>query len=510
MNLVKRKSKLLEECIVIFIVIFIFLAAAWVFSKLIERSIWLDEAMLLKNIEYSYEWLDYFKPLLFYDQVQPAIITIFHNIIFHHISEDLIVFRLSMLLVMSLITIPFFVALIKNKIEILLVLLIVYNFIFQIAFFFTEIKHYGFEVAACFLMIAAMYLGLMKRINFAFSVISISIVAILGFSTLIPAFVMIVFLTIVEIREDYKSFLKFQNIIAVLISGIVGFLVLWNMKELSLYQMNNYDAYLSRGFNEDLRVLLNLYIEIHSRTIALIVFFMLVVGLLSGKDGLYYKFTLVYIGIIFLVLIGKLSGFYPVAYSRHLAWLIPFAFIIIFLGFVYCRLGKSLIMKLIYFMLISILLLQATKIFYRSIYDENTEITSNNSLYKVLSEIKPSIVMVYPYAQPSLEYYMKVNPELNKHKYIGIVEEVSSLKDGSTLQRFKRRVDLDFYSVPDERFIYLISHGESIGGNDLYRGNDVYINYIVGKFKQSNCDYYAIYSGKRAQMLEVICHSNSR
>lgn len=478
----------------------------WVFYNLIGRSIWVDEGMLLKSIVESDSWLNYVQPLAFYDQAQPMLISFFHQFVIHFVSLEIDVLRIATLIATLIISAPILYVLYKEKTGVLLPALLFLGFSFSIGFYLTEIKHYAFEVVASFLMITVVYSYLIQKLNFVVSAILIGFITIIGFSTLIPAFVLIAYISLTELTKERDGFFNVKNIGALVIAAIFGLFTFLHMQHLTVYQINNYDAYLSKGFWGDIKTLIAVGASIHGKALTAVTAVIVIAGLFADRKSLFFKFTSIYILIVGMVVIGKLTGVYPIASGRHLIWLAPFSYILILFGLRYFSQIKSKLNNTVFAVCTLIIALQAINVIYKTSTGNSPELVSNNQLYSFLSEQPSSNVVLFPHAQPTLQYYLLLSPGLNKHNYIGFTNNFSEPKDPSAArERVYARIVSIFNDLPSGKFYYLVSHQAPLFSEDVPEWQNWTGAYTESKLKQYDCTHIEVFKGHQAQLLEVEC-----
>lgn len=485
---------------------FVFLVLIWISYKLIGRSIWIEEGMLLKSIVESDRWVNYLNPLAYYDQAQPLFISLFHHFILHNISLKIEALRLATLLASLIISAPILYLFLKEKTGFLFPALFFIAFSFSIGFYITEIKHYAFEVAASFLMIAIFYLYSTNRLNFAVFTVSIAVVAMIGFSTLIPAFVLVSFIAIAELKNGAQAFFKPGNLSALVLAGLLGSVTLLHMKHLTSRQINNHDAYLSQGLFGDLKTLVASGVDAHGEALTFLTAIMVVVGLLSNRKSYLFRFTLIFLMMIGVVAIGKLTGFYPVASGRHLIWLAPFSLVLSLLGMAYLLKRRDYPSRLALSAASAIIALQSIMVLHETFKENSFELTDNDGLYSALSELPATNVVVFPQAQATLQYYLLLSEELGKHNFIGFVESFSQEKDpNGSNERFSTRVDSVFDNLPAGKFVYVLSHQPPLFSQATRDVQQQRGQYLVSKLQQYGCTHTELFTGNQVQLLEMEC-----
>lgn len=487
------------------------LITLWVFHNLIGRSIWIDEGMVLKNIVESDGLLNYIRPLEFYNQAQPLLISFFYHFIIYAISFQIEALRTATLTFTLIISSPSLYILYKEKTGVLLPSLLFLGFSFSIGFYLTEIKHYAFEVAASFFMISVVYAYLTQKLKFSAATILIGLSTIIGFSTLIPSFVLIAFVSMLELTKERSKFFGIRNIGALVIAAFFSIITFLHIKGLTVYQINNYDVYLSKGFFGDIEALIGAAWGIHGKALIIATSLIAISGLFSDRKLLFFKFTSIYFLIIGFIVVGKLIGLYPVASPRHLVWLTPFSFILIALGLRYLSQSKNILNNIIFIFATLLVTLQGINIVYKNIQTHNyLEITNNNSLFEAVASLPPSTILVFPWARPALEYHIMLNSELKKHSYIHTskIESRHFETKISTETRYKNSFDENFELRPAENFYYLISHFPRVLSEEkplADSGNDR-LDYFERLLLSSNCSFREIFNAKNSQILKAACN----
>lgn len=490
-----------------YLAVIVVLAIVYVFSHLISRSIWVDEGMLLKSIVEAENLLTYFAPLQFYDQAQPMLVSFFHHFVVHYISMEIEAIRLATLTFSFLISAPVLYVFYKERTGVLLPLLIFFAFSFTLGFYITEIKHYALEIAASFLMIALVYLNYSKKLSFPITVMLVAAITYIGFSTMIPAFVLIAYLTITEFQAKRKAFFSPSALLALAVAGIIAVLTLLQMKYLTVYQINNHNVYLSKGFFGDIKTLIDVGTLVHGRALTLAVAITAIAGLFADRKSLFFKFNLIFILIVLLVSLGKLTGFYPITRGRHLIWLTPFSFVVLVFGIMHFSCESSSIKRILGLMVFGIISLQAANILLKTSIGKSPELAENNALYQKIAELPESQIVLFPHAQPTLQYYQLFSENLNYHHYIGFADNFSSPKDPLVArERFYSIIDEVFASLPSSTFYYVVSHQAPLFSENVPNGRG---EYVEKKFKEYECTHTEVFKGLKVQLLKVNCEGKN-
>ena len=474
------------------------------FAAALGRAIWLDEGRLLKSIVSSHSLEDYFNPLPYYDQAQPAVVSFFHHFMVHYVSINVEYIRAATLIISILLSAPIVYVIRKEKMGAMVSSLVFIPFLYTTVYFYTEIKHYAFEISASYIIIFLLYMYLSERINFPTCIILVSLSTAIGFSTFIPAFVVTLVVVTNEIIFKPSSIFRTKNLVAIIIAGIVAAIFFLHMKHLTSLQINNYGGYLSKGLVGDLLILAHIGVTVFGVYFLIAVAMVVVAGLLSNKESFYYRLNIVFILLCALILIGKLTGFYPVIYSRHIVWVTPFAFMLVLSGLSYFIKRSEKGYKILAGVVILLTIIQSVPVIQK--LKNGIEITQNNELYERLSELPPSNVVIFPLAQPTLEYYRLLIPDLEKHNYIGLYNYQSSPKYPFGLRdSFIKKIDQVFDNLPTGKFYYLMSGQAPLFSHTASDRRGWRGEYVEMKLHNHHCSYSNIFKGNDVQLLEVSC-----
>lgn len=462
--------------------------------------------MLLKSIVNARSYSDYFHPLAYYDQAQPMMVSFFHHLVVHVVSARIEVLRLATLCMALLISFPIYFVIKKEKISLLLGLAVFLCFALEIGFYFTEIKHYAFEIAASFFMISIFYFYHVKRIRFAYSIVLVVCAASIGFSSLIPAFFLVAVLGLRGIIKNQRQFFSSQNVFSLVIAGVIGLALFLHMGKITVYQINNYEVYLSKGFFADAKDLLKAGVNAHGILLSIVTAAMCVLGLQSDKKNFYFYLSSIFLLLCMFIFAGKIIGFYPVVSARHLVWITPFSFCLVVFGVKYLVDNYSQKKSSLIPFLVILFAVQIAVVLTKVDNPNRLEDNDNERLYELLSKMRPSNVVVFPPAQPTLDYYMQFSNELKKHNFIGLEENFSSIKNPDQSRSFfYDRIDAIFSSLPAGKFIYVGSHQYPLfadNGPEFLRWRSEYVEKKIIEF---NCKYEVIHEGKLTQLLELEC-----
>ena len=484
----------------------------WVVCILIRRAIWIDEGMLLKNIIESVKWVDYFMPLPNYDQAQPMIISWFHHMVVHKISLHIEIIRLVTLVTCLIISSPIAYVLSKEKIGSISVALLFLAFSLSIAFYLTEIKHYAFEIAASFFMLAIFYLKFTKKINFALAALLIVLTANIGFSTYLAAAALLLTIVVDEITNKAYNFLNATSILALFVAGAISIAAIVHMNSILVYQIDNFDVYHPKGFWKDIYGLIRSSAGAHGVLLTIVTAISVVLGLLAKRSSFFFQLTFAFLISVILVVIGKLVGIYPASAARHLMWLTPFSFVLILLALNSLIANKNIKAHFASVVMTTIITIQAAYVLFRVFIVEDIELAKNKYLYNFLAELPSANVVVFPYAQPTLEYYRIILEDLGRHNFIGLENTISSKKDPSrSLDRTRSRIDVVTSKFPEGKFYYIISHQDPLFASNKGGGDRTTFNQWRGKYtemsiEKSGCSYKEIIKDIKVQLLEIECN----
>lgn len=488
------------------LIVFILIASSVVFFKMIGRSIWVDEGMLLKSIFHN-NIVDFINPLPYYDQAQPFLVSIFHKIVTSFSIDYKFVRGFSLIFCL----IPILYVVIKiaktEKVELYVVILVLFSTILTVGFYLTEIKHYSFEIIATFGIVYIFHRYFNGIYNYNKSIVFIALISSIGFSSIIPASITIAYISILELIKEKKEFFTFKNIATMIVALLVMGLVYLHMKHLTIFQISNHDVYLSKGFFSDIKSLAGASLGAYGKVFILLsaVISILTLFFINKKEFL-FQVNLLFLIIVFLVVFAKIIGVYPVISDRHIVWIVPFNIFIVSL-FMNASLKSN--NKKLNLMIIPIFLaffLQVGNIIYKTYTTELKERTANNKLYEFVENLKPSFIVVSPLAQPSLEYYLEIDNSLQKHQYSKMLKIISESKDTNlSKDKYWQRIDDSFSTIPAEKFYYLLSHSQHIDEDNKNESSKWRNDYLLEILKKYNCKYNSIFKDYKVQVLEMEC-----
>jgi hypothetical protein len=402
----------------------------------LDRSLWVDEALILVNIA-KLDFLDMFKPLPYYDQASPLIPMFYQKLIYKLSNGNFFILRLCTLLLSFTFVIMFLCQIAKEKekeldwkIWLSTLTLPMYTFLY----YSTEIKHYIFEFTSSLFLILSFIYYLKNKNNkaFLFSLAALS----LGFSNIIPIGIILVVIFALKFINKEKSYDYFKYFI---ISLVIVLAKYFYMKYLTSYQISVHDVYLSKGLIQDTKSLISSVIDAHGKYLTFLTAISLLYGLFTSKENKFYKnFLLLYLIIVTSVLILKISSLYPVISGRHVFWLVPFSITLSSLFI------KSVISKGKHTNKILIVLATGLFIINSMKFIEYNENTANNALISKINElcsIETNNIIGAPITERVLYVYqnklasncirndliLKLSPSLKLSFYTVLMERLSLL-----------------------------------------------------------------------------------
>jgi len=153
MDIHKNNSRIIQ-----FVIFLLILLSMFTVYQMSYRSVWLDEAMLLKNILDNKSFSDFISPLPYYNQAEPFMASIFFKFTTNYISENFQIIRLFIASLLVISVFPLLAIFKKNAFGQLVLILIIFANIYTLGFYFTEIKHYPLEIFSSSFMLYAIYL----------------------------------------------------------------------------------------------------------------------------------------------------------------------------------------------------------------------------------------------------------------------------------------------------------------------------------------------------------------
>jgi hypothetical protein len=451
--------------------------------KMTHKSVWIDEAALLKNIISNKSYLDFFYPLPYSKQAEPFIASLFFKFTTEYISYDYQLIRSVIAMCLVVFIWPLLLIFKKKPLAQLVLVLVVILNLPILSYYFTEIKHYFFEILASSFMIYSIYLYNETK-NLSKAIFILSIVTLLGFSTLIPSIITFIYFLLSGYRNNRIIFKKET----LWVSGFYVLIILatyFHMKYLTS-QQTSLASYVSKGVVNDLWAFKRLVFMVYGPVFIYFAGFSTIYALFVNHKSLLFKLNVIFVVLLLVVVFGKLIGVYPIISERHLVWILPYSIVITSLCIMYLLEKQTLFRYFGYALIIGLFYLSIT-ISYDLWVKKLPERTANNNLYHYVSKMNKSTIVIFPSAIPSFEYYIELIPFLKKHEY--------SLDTG------KNSIE---HSIPKGKFYYLLSHSESIDDTrKTYRSKRT--ERVREIFNKNSCTYTSVFLDFSVQLLEVTC-----
>jgi len=479
------------------------LLLASILMTLSARSIWLDEAMLLKNIVDVKTLGQFITPLPYYDQAEPVIASFFFRAVMGIFHYDIKPLRLSVMAVALLMILPVFLLFRQYKWGMFVFLVAFIGSSFSTGFHITELKYYFLEVGGSFLAILAIWEA-EERKNIFWAIFLAAVISIIGFSTLLIAGGLMGYAFITLVLQRHDPHLRKTKIAAFLCSGLFIAVSYLYMKYLTVYQMNNYVEYVGGTAIDSLKVLANVILGAYGKALLIVSFASSVALLVFDRRGFVFKLNLFFCAMACIVVLGKVAGFYPAAYPRHIIWLLPFSLVISSFAILEFTSSPRKVFKVLGWTLFVILALQAGKAVYKNFEGDNYQYADNNHLYEYVADMAPGTILLYPDAQPSLEYYTLLDERLNKHHYIGVVDEDTKPRDPAMGKiNYEKSIGTLFEHRPAGEFYFLISH--------IDRDTDTTGSAVVfeREMKKYDCAFTSVFRSFNAELLRMNCQGGS-
>jgi hypothetical protein len=471
---------------------------ASLFLTLATRSIWIDEAMLLKDIIALRSPGEFLKPLPYYDQAEPVLASLFFKAImwlFHYNIEPL---RLSVLALSCVLIAPMFAVFRQYRWGAVVFLLAMIGHSFSMGLFLTELKHYFLEVSVSFLAIYSLWQA-EEHGNLYWPIVMAAVLSVLGFSTLIVSGALLVYASLTFAFRPWDERGK-ATIAALFICALMVVAAYAYMKYLTVYQLGNYDDYYSTSALGSLGVLKEAILGAYGKALLVVSGIANVALLFTHRRGFVFTLNLVFIGILLVVIVGRIVGFYPATYPRHVIWLVPFSMVIACCAVLEFTASPARPLKMLGLALLLLMTLQAGKACYNNLKGVNYEYVDNNALYEHVAQMPPTQFLVYPDAQPSLEYYALLDQRLSKHQYVRVFDEATKHRDPN-LGKVEYQDSLAelLRQRPAKDFSVLVSHvnlDKDVSG----RGKA-----LEAEISRLNCTYTSYFYVYNAQLIRVHC-----
>lgn len=477
------------------------LLLASIFLTLASRSVWLDEAMLLKNIIEVNTLNGFMTPLPYYDQAEPVPASFFFKAVMAIFNYDIKPLRLSVLAASVLMILPVSLLYKQYKWGLFVFLVAVIGNTFSSGFHVTELKYYFLEVSGSFLAIFAIWEAEEHK-NIFWALLIAAVISAIGFSTLIVSggllgYAFLWFLTNSE-RPRRNA-----TIVAFLCSTACIAFSYFYMKHLTIYQLTNYAEYGEKSFSVSISTLGNAILGAYGKALLITSCLSSIALFTFSNRGFIFRLNLFFCALVLVVVAGKIFGFYPATYPRHVIWLIPFSLVISSCAILEFTSSPLKTFKVLGWTLFIILAFQAGKAGYKNFTGDNYEYTANNSLYEYLAGMEASNILVYPDAQPSLEYYLLLDNRLNKHHFISVLDETTQTRDPSMEKQIvSELIRTLFERRPAGQFYLLLSH------MDRHDDETGYAAVVESEISKFDCHYTSVLYVHNAELLRMRCGVN--
>lgn len=465
--------------------------------RLSQRSIGLDEGMLLTNLFHAGGLQDLFGPMPFYDQAQPVLASAFHQAMLF-VTEDVWALRVMSAMAVGLSSVLSIRVLRAERAPWLAITLAAGAFLGPLAYYATEIKHYALELVQAFFLVYTFHLFYQRRITLqAFAVIA-AISAFLGFSTLIPTVLSIAFCVALQLRTSGTSAAMVQWP-GLAVSAVLLALNYLSLKYLTREQLE-VPAYASDGLLADLGVLAVALGSAHGGVISVIALVIALVSILARRGSRFaVRLGLLFIAFCVAILLGKMTGVYPVISARHVIWTTPFALTLVglFLATELQARGKTPLVLVVGGLCSIAAFWETGRIM---IDDGAVEFADNEALYRHLASLPPQEIGLYPYAVPSLDYYARHISGLERHTYIGRRVYPSGTRfDQAEFDGLAEGLE----GIEGSRRLYVVSHLPS--SVDPPDAGTRRVNRLEDALRARGCAWSEEFAGRRVSLLMVYC-----
>lgn len=472
------------------------------FATLITRSVWVDEAMLLKAVMELKSPGDFLQPLAYYDQAEPLFGSLFFKAAMSIVQYDISALRIAVLLFSCVLISPMLLIFKNYRWGITVFLLVLISHEFSTGLYLTELKHYFLEVCASFLAIFGIYKA-HEHDNPYWPAVMAAAISILGFSTLVVSGGLLVygFLMCVTQRRD-ENITRKLIVLAICATVVAADYVF--MKSLTLYQIGNYEQYYASSAFGSLPILAKAVVGAYGKALLLTSVIANIAFLLSKDRGFAYKLNVFFLALVAVVVIGRITGLYPASTPRHLIWLAPFSLVIVSLAILKFVASPKKYSRGLGCLLLGLVLLQAAKMGISVVKGVNYEYVDNNQFYRFIADMPPTRFLVYPDAQPSLEYYSLILPQLNKHQYVQIYDELTHKRDPSRAQaEYEDSLVELLHHRQVAEFSILVSH-VNLDTDITGRGTA-----LETEIARMNCTYSSYFYVYNAQLIRVFCPADA-
>ena len=447
-----------------------------------DRSIWSDEAMLLLN--YPLDSLsDIFNPLPLYAQSTSPLLSVLLSLFGNENSTLLRAGTFVLLAGGILVAFRLHKASLVQQAAAVLTILSMPIMLTYV----TEVKHYGYEILGASIAIGWLIKKDPSEVIRFQDVVLLCLSLMTGFSTLIITFLALATYQFEHTKLTRKVSLK--NLIFVILFTLATFLYYLVLKHAASLQLANFsDSYAIEGGVAILRFVF-VVIVVASPVIPVVI---LTCILLNKRMHLphVHRFVIYSIMVFVTFILLSFLGLYTVESPRHGAWVSAFVLAAILLSVELYPTIQRVLYRRIYAALLLIFILLPSGYTVKEIFTDEgmLERIDQKPIINFLANHEPVTIGLWFCGQPMIEYFIKSNPELAKHNYIGIRNNQSTVPN-------------DFSNLPHDKIVKTLedninSPGSWVQSIAYYRqgkGMDVMAQAMVNEAPK-NSDFY-IYAG---------------
>lgn len=396
-------------------------------APVLGRSVWADEAMLFSN--YPLASIGHaLRPLPFYDQAAtPA-----YSIAVSWLADASIPVARGA----SLGMIAFLIALtttIANRTWLAaLVSTLCLTAFLEPLIIFSELKHYGLEAAG--VVLSTLWFEYKdSRTRFAFGDAALLVCAmLLGISTLITACVALglFFAVRLALRVPVKA--GELALGAAVLAASVGYYLL--IRHITQFQIANYtDAYSHVIGPVNVSVMVDAVMGVVGRQGLALSGLAIVAMAMTRNDPRSQRLLLIVAVTAVAFLFVSFLSLYPATNSRHMNWTAALFVAVLFAGMYrgLCLSGTARLAAVV----VAVAVLGATARTSVHLWRDSFEVTANSQAISFLRAQAASAVGLWVAAQPVLDYYERLEPEIGKHSYFGRLNRTSAVTVAPSLAR---------------------------------------------------------------------------
>lgn len=410
-----------------------------------DRSVWSDEGMYLSNMHL--QWWHYFKPLPFYDQASPPLVSVFYSLMLGIAAHNIYLLRLAILFVFSL-ALAYFgwrsATTYKTPLTVASLMFLLCNGV--VVRYATEIKQYPIEIAVSLILIGFY----MRTMSYRHADGQSGAYLFLMLSVAMSFFSFGVLPVATSLMLDRAVFLENRTIAnkwwlsLVVFWGIYSFLYFCFFKGLVFIQFNNYLELYKVNLLRDNFNSLFFWKHVLSAASKLFVpksllflcgLLPLIVAVFTRRNITSHQGAPIRIALILLIMILFLSGIglYPLATTRQFLYTLPFMALVI--GWAVQQLidfhnRRSL--AVVY--LIVFLMFFSGIINVYGAYAGKYDFQKTKELYEFIVKSNYKRILIDFSVQPSLEFYA-TDGRLNDKTILGKLHSTSSYHAAKSMAR---------------------------------------------------------------------------